>query len=249
MRPFAWIAAAALLPATTADARLFRQTFGATVPTAAGCAWNLNQDYFVPRHCDSCRYDLFSQCKTSHTRSAACKYLHPIYGGYCSPYGPCHYRWRDHVYKVHCGCTPLTCYHGPWRAEKCAKPCFALRGHGQCGVDGCPSAGCPAGDGAPGCEGWADSEGADVAAGAAAGFALDAYLPNVEPFGGEVLGSVAALPSGSLGGASGAAMPSVGGVAIPGASAARSTAAGPGGMPPAPGAGGAPLPLPLPLGY
>ena len=97
---------ATLLCAPIAEGRLFYQTYGATVAAPGGsCAWNVNQDYFVPRHCDSGRYGLLSSCKTSHTTSAACRRGHPIYHGYCSPFGVCHYLWRDHVYQAHCGCT------------------------------------------------------------------------------------------------------------------------------------------------
>ena len=92
--------------ASVAEGRLFYQTYGATVAAPGGCcAWNVNQDYFVPRYCESGRYGLLSSCKTSHTTSAACRRDHPIYHGYCSPYGSCHYCWRNHVYKAHCGCT------------------------------------------------------------------------------------------------------------------------------------------------
>lgn len=106
-------AAAFLLSLTsTADARLFRQTFGSVVPAedGCGCQWNVNQDYFVPRYATSCRYGLFSPCKTSCTSSPACKRCHPLYPGYCSNYGPLHYCWRNHVYRVHCGCTPIRPY-------------------------------------------------------------------------------------------------------------------------------------------
>lgn len=97
--------------ASVAEGRLFYQTYGAAVAAPGGsCAWNVNQDYFVPRHCDSGRYGLFSSCKTSHTSSAACRRGHPIYHGYCSPFGACHYLWRNHVYKAHCSaCGLATC--------------------------------------------------------------------------------------------------------------------------------------------
>ncbi|MCA9234650.1 MAG: hypothetical protein KDA44_04235 [Planctomycetales bacterium] len=132
---FAATALVVLLPTGAAEARLFVQTYGATVPAGDGCVWSVNQDYFVPRYCDSCRYGLFSECKDSRTISAACRNCHAIYPGYCSPYGACRYRWRDHVYKTHCGCTPLRTYHGPWREETCRKGCGCLASTG-CGRGG-----------------------------------------------------------------------------------------------------------------
>lgn len=141
--------AASLLCAAPAQARLFYQTYGATVATGdGGCVWNINQDYFVPRHCHTGRYDLFSACKTSRTTSAACRHGHPLYSGYCSPYGPCRYRWRDHVYKKHCGCTPLSCYYGPWRPEYagCCKPPLMRLRHDCGGKHACRKKACRAGD-------------------------------------------------------------------------------------------------------
>ncbi len=116
MRPLVLLTLiAALLGANTAQARLFWQTYGSVVPAddcGSSCTWNWNQDYFVPRHCSSCRYGLFSPCKTSRTTSPACKWRHPFYPGYCGIYGPCHYGRRDHVYDCHCGCGPVRygCY-------------------------------------------------------------------------------------------------------------------------------------------
>lgn len=200
------IALAALglcLVAADVHARLFRQTYGAVTPTPeGGCQWNAGQDYFVPRHCDSCRYDLFSACKTGHTTSAACIFKHPLYAGYCTPYSACRYRWRDHVYKSFCGCTPLRCAHGPWRNEACREGCF-LFGHKHkkcsvCGSQACGSCG-------------------EVAFGGESPYyghmPYHGETPHVEPFGGEVLGSIAAVPGGMLGG--GGASPSLG--AIPAA--------------------------------
>ncbi|MCC6493418.1 MAG: hypothetical protein IT424_10385 [Pirellulales bacterium] len=202
----------ALAPATPVAGRLFWQTYGATVATDSGCAWNINQDYFVPRHCDSCRYDLLSPCKEYRTKSPACKYLHPLYAGYCTPYAPCHYRRRDHVYKARCGCTPLKYSYGPWRLDRCDKhsgqrdkhPLVLRAEASQC-------ASCPGG-------GW-------LALGAAEGAATYyggdfEALPHVEPMGGTILGSVAALP-GRLG-AGGATS----GMASSGAGAGLSPAAG-----------------------
>jgi hypothetical protein len=105
---------------TIAEARLFWQTYGATVPAdgGCGCSWNVNQDYFVPRTCANGQYGLFSACKCSHYLSPACKYLSPIYTGYCTPYSSCHYRRKDCVYKERCGCTPLKCEYGPWHLQK-----------------------------------------------------------------------------------------------------------------------------------
>lgn len=106
-----------LVGAPSAHARLFWKTYGSVVPAvcpdgSCGCTWNVNQDYFVPRHSDSTRYGLFSPCKHSHTRSPACKTAHPLYPGYCSIYGKCHYAWRNHVYRCHCGCCPIKPYRG-----------------------------------------------------------------------------------------------------------------------------------------
>jgi hypothetical protein len=197
MRPFISLAALSLaLAPVSASARLFWHTYGATVATAdgCGCAWNINQDYFVPRHCDTGRYDLFSACKTSHTRSPACKFLHPVYCGYCTPYGPCRYRWRDHVYKVHCGCTPLRHEYGPWHFKKCGKHSLVLR-----------NGGCPCG-GVGAC-GPALAHGLEPLDGAVMEFAADgAPLCNVEAFGGVLLGDIAALPAGMAGGGSASAV-------------------------------------------
>ena len=113
--------------ATQAEARLFLQTYGSTVPTAEGCAWNANSDYFVPRHCDTGRYGLFSACKTSCTTSPACRRCHALYPGYCSPYGCLHYCWRNHVYAHKCGCCPVA-YNGPYRPG--CGPCLLLSKYG-----------------------------------------------------------------------------------------------------------------------
>jgi hypothetical protein len=189
MRLTALLAALAMMLTTaTAQARLFWQTYGSTVaaePCDGGCAWNINQDYFVPRHCDTGRYDLFSPCKTAHTRSPACKHLHPVYAGYCTPYSACRYRWRDHVYKAYCGCTPLRCEYGPWHLEKCRKHSLVLR-DGDCG---CGPVGCGSMTGLP-----------DERYALALEPVLDAAaLCNVEAFGGVLLGNVAAIPAGTAG--------------------------------------------------
>ena len=94
--------------ASTAESRLFWQTFGSTVSTADGSStWNSNQDYFSPRLPSSGRYGLTSSCYASHSNSAANMYGHALYPGYSSIYGPWHYRQRNHAYGVHCGCSPL----------------------------------------------------------------------------------------------------------------------------------------------
>jgi hypothetical protein len=181
MRNIALLAAVLLTPAA-AHARLFWQTYGATV-AADGCAWNLNQDYFVPRHCDSGRYGLFSACKTARTISPACKNLHPIYCGYCTPYGSCHYKWRDHVYKTFCGCTPLKYKRGPWHLENCLKLPL-IHGHS-------PTCGHAA---------WGFAPLPAMVELACAPVNPEAfYLCNVEPMGGEILGSIAALATGAAG--------------------------------------------------
>lgn len=187
------------LAAPQAQARLFRQTFGATAPTTdGGCVWNENQDFFVPRHCDSCRYGLFSACKQSHTTSPACRFAHPIYQSacgkaYCTTYGACRYRWRDHVYKAHCGCTPLACYHGPWRnsyAGCCGPLCYRCHAHkhGGCGNGFCGQGNlgsCTAPE-VP-CLAQASVEQASCVFPA---HKSPSYLPNVEPFEVALLGSV-----------------------------------------------------------
>jgi hypothetical protein len=188
MRPLLWTAVlASLAAATPAEGRLFWQTYGATVATPGGCVWNLNQDYFVPRHCDSCRYDLLSPAKTYHTTSPACKNLHPGYAGYCTPYGECHYRRKDHVYKVHCGCTPLEDALGTWKLERCRKHAYVLR----------PSAGGNNECTACGAHAHHTKLGLPADAQAVEGLAPVGCLPHVEPLGGVILGSVAALPAGS----------------------------------------------------
>ncbi|MAT70745.1 MAG: hypothetical protein CMJ58_14615 [Planctomycetaceae bacterium] len=167
----------ALAGAAPAEARLFWTTFGATVPTADGCAWNVNQDYFVPRHCDTCRYGLYSACKASRSISPACHHLHPLYPGYCTPYGACRYRWRDHTYKVHCGCTPLSCYYGPWRNTSCKHGCRRRTNAANCGC-GCGAATLCYGTALP----------ADL--GEPCSVCRSGELPNVETFGGQRLGSL-----------------------------------------------------------
>jgi hypothetical protein len=215
MRSLAILSAAALLALAVACAaqpaagRPFWQTYGSTVPLpGGGCGWNMNSDYFVPRHCDSGRYDLFSPCKTSHYKSPACMRMHPTYGGYCTPFTGWHYLRKDHVYAKHCGCTPWKSVYGSWHLDKCARGCGVLKHHRGCGAAGCGGPSC----GAAGCGGF-DM----LAAGAAtcdAGFAAanlggygefdDAYaLPNVEPMGGTPLGEIAALPAAMMGGGSG----------------------------------------------
>ncbi len=192
MRSFALLAVlATLIAPARADARLFWQTYGATVAAdggcGPGCAWNINQDYFVPRHCDSCQYGLFGACKTDHSRSAACSNLHPVYGGYCTPYSSCRYKWRDHVYKVHCGCMPLHKQHGSWRLDKCRKHALVCRHADTARPPACGLAASPA-DHTFAIEGLHEHHRYAMA------------LQNVEPFGGETLGSVPALPGGASGG-------------------------------------------------
>lgn len=164
--------AIALALASTAEARLFWQTYGSTMPTAdgCGCTWNWNQDYFVPRHASSCRYGLFSPCKSSCTTSPACKWCHPWYSGYCSIYGPCHYRRRNHVYGCHCGCSPIAACVG--RMKRCgalgagcctAKFCCCAAGGSCCAVTACSGGIC---------------------------FDCEAPLYNVEPAGAAILGSI-----------------------------------------------------------
>jgi len=133
MRLLPWLVLAISLSWTSnAQARLFWQTYGSTVPAAegCGCTWNWNQDYFVPRHSTSGRYGLYSPCKTSCSNSAACRSCHPFYPGYCNIYGPCHYRRRDHVYAAYCGCTPLRI--GYRQCGGCAATSHCTRGH--CGI-------------------------------------------------------------------------------------------------------------------
>jgi hypothetical protein len=112
---------------SSAHARLFWQTYGAVEEGACG-SWSVDQDYFVPRDSTTGRYGLYSSCKTSHTTSPACRRCHPIYGGYCSPYGKLHYAWRNHVYRSHCGAGPVCPYCGPYRpgCGPCLAECCAL---------------------------------------------------------------------------------------------------------------------------
>ena len=127
--------------ATTAEARLFWQTYGSVVPHDAllaegscggGCTWNWNQDYFVPRYPSSGRYGLFSPCKVSRTTSPACVWSHPFYPGYCNIYVPLRYKWRNHVYRAHCGCAPLQLCHGP-KHPGCGCGCRLAPGSVSCG--------------------------------------------------------------------------------------------------------------------
>ncbi len=100
----------ALLQTTPAEARLFWQLYGSVTPQSSdgsGCSWNWNQDFFVPRHSTSGRYDLFSPCKEARTTSPACRWCHRFFPGYCSVYRPCHYVWRNYVYRARCGCAPV----------------------------------------------------------------------------------------------------------------------------------------------
>lgn len=90
--------------ASSAEARLFWQTFGAVVPSENGCERNWNQDYFVPRYASSCKYELYSPCETSRSVSPACLWNHPFNSGYCGIYGPGHYRRQERALRVHCGC-------------------------------------------------------------------------------------------------------------------------------------------------
>ena len=171
-----------LIGANTAQARLFWQTYGSIVPSVVngeGCTRNANQDYFVPRHCDSCRYGLFSPCKKSCTNSPACWWCHPLYPGYCSVYGPCWFHRRDHVHCCYCGCDPVKPYYGPWR--KC---CHGHHEHHGCHLlhswhrkHGCRS----------GCESYG---GCGVSIPYHLVQRLSDALPNVEPPDFEVLGSL-----------------------------------------------------------
>jgi len=176
MRQLALLAlCVSLMSATTAEARLFWQTFGSTVPGGipggGGCSWNSNQDFFVPRHPSSCRYGLYSPCKTSRSTSPAAKWSHPLYPGYSSIYGPCHYRRRNRVYETRCGCSPIQGYQGPWRTG-CGNECgVPLRASGY------PEAGYFA----------------HAAPAAAVG-----YLPNVESSGLVILGSISVEGDGLL---------------------------------------------------
>jgi len=110
MRTFPWLVLAIVLAlASRVEARLFWQTFGSTIPAADGChsTWNSNQDFFVPRYASTGHYELYSPCKSSRSISPANRSSHPLHSGYCSIYGPCHNRWRNHVYKAYCGCLPI----------------------------------------------------------------------------------------------------------------------------------------------
>lgn len=135
MKPVLSMVLVASCLASTVHARLFWQTYGAIgpAPDGQGCVWSLEQDYFVPRNCDTARYGLYSPCKRARTISPACCSLHPVYRGYCTPYEKFHYEWNDHVYRKQCGCTPRKCYCGPWRLEDCPKHACVLRHHGACG--------------------------------------------------------------------------------------------------------------------
>ena len=171
------LATAVLLASTPqAEARLFRQTYGSTIPGGGqcGCTWNWAQDYFVPRHASSCRYDLFSACKTSRTYSPAAMFCSQIYSGYCTVYSAWRYRWRNHVYRVHCGCEPVRPACDRWRSRKCRRGCDAA-----CTCGGCPAVGCV--EGGCGCLPPCCPTGC---------YPEGCYLPGVEPAGVELLGSI-----------------------------------------------------------
>ncbi len=169
MRPLALLTLCfSLVLASTAEARLFWQTYGSTIPAGngcgTGCTWNWNQDYFIPRHGSTGRYGLYSPCKTSRTTSPASIGDHPRYPGYCNIYGPSHSRRRNHVYQSYCGCTPMEATCVPWR--------------NGCGPTNAPSY-------------QAHSE-------PILPFTPADYLPNVEPPGLLVLGSISVEGDGIL---------------------------------------------------
>lgn len=185
MRLLPWLSSAlialaiSLALASTANARHFWQTYGSTMPAAdgCGCTWNWNFDYFVPRHPSSCRYELFSPCKSSCTTSPACKWCHPFHPGYCGIYGPCHYHRRNHVYGCRCGCTPIPfCLRRSCSNQSCS--CHG--GEGSC-VAGCTPKGCAA----PMC-----SEAGDCTVGNTACCEPVAPLYHVEPRDYAILGSI-----------------------------------------------------------
>ena len=177
----------ALSSASQAEARLFWQTYGSITahPGGAGCAWNSNQDYFVPRQCHSGRYGLFSPCKQSCTDSPACKYQHPLYPGYCTTYGPFHYCRRNHVYHCYCGCCGLHPYKcngvkAHWCCPLrygCGAGCCCKRHRHYCG-GGCGLAYC---------------SGACLSSGPCQSMVQWPYspmAPNVEPAGMQILGGL-----------------------------------------------------------
>lgn len=183
----------ALSGISQAQGRLFWQTYGSIDehPGGCGCAWNANQEYFVPRQCHAGRYGLFSPCKTSCTDSPACKYQHPLYPGYCTTLGPCHYCWRNHVYRCYCGCCGLHPYKcngvtahwcGPLRygCGGCCGHCLHHHGRrGHCGHGGCRHGNC---GGCQHCGGYPCEYPAT--------WAYQQPAPNLEPAGMQVLGTV-----------------------------------------------------------
>ncbi len=190
----------ALAAATPADARLFRQTYGATIPAQGsaagdcGSTWNWNQDFFVPRYATSGRYDLFSPCKVARTRSPAAWHGSQLYPGYCTVYGAPHYRWRNHVYGTYCGCKPLQPYCGPWRNKPCCRNCGPRRSSCSAGL----------------CEMLENSNGLSHFCPSPCGI-----LPGVEPVGLALLGSIPVDSDDLLAGGLLPTAPIGGGVAIP----------------------------------
>jgi hypothetical protein len=191
-----------------ADARLFWQTYGSTVATPEGCEWNTNSDYFVPRHCDTCRYGLYSPCKKSCATSPACRRESATHPGYCSPYGCAHYCWRNHLYSCKCGCCPAP-YHGPLRpacgclCQRCWHGGVCVNGvcaNNSCHGGSCSHGSCQGG----GCQGGMCSGGMCYSDGPAERIAMNndcmndlsqshsecGYLPNVEPAEFQILGSI-----------------------------------------------------------
>ena len=189
--------AMSLALASTAEARLFWHTYGSIMPTAdgCGCTWNWNQDYFVPRHTSSCRYGLFSPCKTSCTISPACKWCHPWYQGYCSIYGPCHYRCRDRIYACRCGCSPIADCIGRMQFCGVLSPGCCTAQTCGCGQRGCSAtSACGVAGGAccvsgGGCDCTTSICCGGMCAPCRANF-LETPLYNVEPIGGAILGSI-----------------------------------------------------------
>lgn len=184
---------------TQAEARLFLQTYGSTIPVhgsaADGCGntWNWHQDYFVPRHASTCWYGLFSPCKRGQTYSPAALYCSQLYPGYCTAYNAYRYRWRNHVYRTHCGSTPLKPACGKWRSVKCRRGCEPRYASTRDECSGSASCEEVCGERVncnranPNCRPWIPEH--------AVSHCMEGFLPGVEPVGVEMLGSIPVDPA------------------------------------------------------
>lgn len=188
---------ASLTVVTTADGRLYWQTYDSTIATPSGSDWNHNQYHLVPQRCASCRYDLLSSCKGYPTTPPACKNLHPVYSGCDTAFVEYHYPRHAQVHSKHCDCTLLKRAYGACNLDCYRKHRFvrrpAARAYSGVQLTGHRTA-------SPGMH---ESQGS-----MASPIVACKCWCNVNPLRVAILGSIAALPAGS--GAKPAAMGSIG---------------------------------------